>query len=159
MSTLKNSMDTRYRSAIEIMAKQLGVKLDLSKPPYKDLYKENSEKPIKLWNYFVTNYEQDIPVPFIDLYYDLHNNYKQGNFNSYELGEALGIFWRLYAVYRHGTNYNIVMQQLSHCHKAVKDFLYPQIPILNKRLRLYIIVNRYMIMPLNRLINKVRGLI
>ena len=137
-------------------------------------YKQNSEKPIPLIYKFTSkaknalntrNFDIQIPTPFIKLWdkidesFDEYSNKKDPLYYTSDKTITTGIFWRLYAVYKHGADFNLELERIKQSPPSVQDFWNEQLPILSKAIRPYVIVNRYVIMPLNRTINRIKGLL
>jgi hypothetical protein len=122
-------------------------------------YKQNSEKPISLINSFWYNTPDSVkmPLPFINLWNTIQDKLENWELSINDISALEGHFWRLYLVYRHGVNYNILRIQIDHASDKVIEFWNEQLPILSKQLRPYILVNKYLIMPLNRTINYFRS--
>jgi hypothetical protein len=152
-------------NAIIQMKRALGMyyfDVELSEEEKKIInYKQSSEKPISLIKSFRYKIPNDIelPVPFINLWNNIQEKIQDYSFSTTESGEIVGHFWRLYSVYRHGKSYSLCLKQIELCNDTVKDFWAEQLPILSKKIYPYVLVNRYLIMPLNRTINRVKGLL
>ena len=124
-------------------------KLDIANTYLIPLVTSFSSKYKNRWN---------IPVPFLNFRDKLENLYISGFATDMPIVcEAL--FWRLYACYRHGLSWKITLQQIDmYLNSKVSweiNFWKTEIPILLKALKPYVIVNRYMIIPINRLAYKI----
>ena len=106
--------------------------------------------------------KEDIPVPFKNLLDKLFNLKESAEITEASFMAYLGLFWRMYLCYRRGANWTIVTDQLrlqleqenEYTRNIMTEFWNNEIPILQKKLHKYIFVNKYIVMPINRLIYK-----
>ena len=124
--------------------------------------RESSEQPINLITSFRKPSKYEIAEPFHDLYSSLVV-FCQEQLDDNLLQIYSIHFWRLYACYRYGFPWKWAIEGIDrqndfglsmHTKDELVAFWSRELPLLAKKLKPYIFVNRYLIMPTNRLINR-----
>lgn len=165
MNNEYNKFEDLITKPFKKVDKQLKESLNLS--DVRDAELENLLKPrrkLEKANTFryplITSFgkknEWNIPTPFWNLFQKLEK-LQVHLAQEWEIYNII-FFWRFYACYRYGLEWNVITdfltEQLRYERKEDKEILInfwnTELKVLRKKLRKYVAINKYFIMPLNR---------